>query len=188
MNPQQPHMNRRDRCAIYRSTDYASSGVRLGILLIDGVAIALFLLVVSGLTVAATPVSPASPIIIIISVGLQQLAAFTYVTLLKRSSIRTLGYRAFGFKVVALDGTQPSPWAMFTRTSLWFLLNPLINVMSFGQGQRGQFLSDLVAGTLVVRLESTPVCDVPLRCDLLFILRHTFLVRVPNVQHRVTLA
>ena len=86
------------------------------------------------------------------------LTAFAYVVLLKRSRLRTLGYRLAGLRVVDLRGGCPGLLPMTIRGGLYLLGVAPLDVLSlFLGGRPRRKLTDRVAGTWVVRAEARPV-------------------------------
>lgn len=80
------------------------------------------------------------------------LAAISYLTLLKRSHIGTLGYRALGVKIVDACGHRPSLFKMAVRLVTPILVPEiiLIDLHGFGRSDSRQTLADRLAGTYVV--------------------------------------
>jgi uncharacterized RDD family membrane protein YckC len=91
--------------------------------------------------------------------------AWLYLVVLKRSRLRTLGYRMTGVKIVDLHGGRPKLWRLTLR-SLFAFCGPLAPVLDFlwisGNPQK-RALRDLLGQTYVVRNNAQPVGRVPLR-------------------------
>lgn len=86
------------------------------------------------------------------------LAAFLYLGPLKRSRLRTLGYRVTGVRIVSLRGGRPSLLAMALRVGLYMLGNfAAFDFLWFLVVKRRQKLSDQLVGTYVVRAGAEPV-------------------------------
>ncbi len=90
---------------------------------------------------------------------------YLYLTVLKRSRIRTLGYILAGVRIVDIEGKRPSLLQMTTR--LWPLLPvPWSFLCDLGwvvdEPQR-QTLRDKWAGTFVVRRKAQPIGTAPVR-------------------------
>ncbi len=91
--------------------------------------------------------------------------AYIYLTLLKRSRIRTLGYILMGVRVVDIRGGRPSLLQMTVRMAPllpvpWSLLFDLGWILDEPQRQT---LRDKWAGTLVVRRKAKPIGTAPIR-------------------------
>jgi len=91
--------------------------------------------------------------------------AYAYLTLVKRSRIRTLGYILTGVRIVDIRGRRPSLLQMTIRMLPmlpvpWSLLFDLGWIV--GEPQR-QTLRDKWAGTFVVRRTAKPICTAPVR-------------------------
>lgn len=101
--------------------------------------------------------------------------AFLYMVMLKRSPVRTLGYLAMKIKVVALQGGPPSLSQMVFRSSL-LMLGPMFMFIDlfllFGDARRRK-LSDLLAGTCVVRSRARPSEHSAIVLGVLFVLGYT---------------
>jgi len=79
--------------------------------------------------------------------------AFLYFAVLKRSSFRTLGYRAGRVRIVGLDGRRPSYWSLIVRF-MFGMLGPLnwpIDLIWLTNDVHRQALRDKFANTYVVR-------------------------------------
>ena len=87
------------------------------------------------------------------------LIMWVYLTVLKRSQVRTLGYILAGTKIVTLKGDRPSIWRMTYRLLLWVLgpLNVLVDLFWVSNDDDSQTLRDRLAGTYVVRSNAEPI-------------------------------
>jgi uncharacterized RDD family membrane protein YckC len=91
--------------------------------------------------------------------------AYLYLTLLKRSRIRTLGYILTGVRIVDIRGGRPSLLQMTVRLAPllpvpWSLLFDLAWMVDEPQRQT---LRDKWAGTFIVRRKAKPVGTAPIR-------------------------
>ena len=91
--------------------------------------------------------------------------AWLYLVVLKRSPVRTLGYRIAGVKIVNLQGGRPGLWRLTLRV-VFALTGPLAPILDFfwipGNPQK-QALRDLFGQTYVVRNDAQPVGRVSLK-------------------------
>jgi uncharacterized RDD family membrane protein YckC len=101
--------------------------------------------------------------------------AYLYLTLLRSSRLRTMGYILTGVKIVNLKGNPPSFLWMSLRLFLWIFL-PIMLVIDllwfWGDGNR-QMLRDKLVGTYVIRKGAVPVGEGPIRATTLFFLGYT---------------
>ena len=80
-----------------------------------------------------------------------------YLTVIKASRLRTVGYRMTGTKIVDLNGRRPSFLRMLFRLSLWTLgMMPLLDLFWAGIDPDRQAIRDRYAGTCVVRHRAQP--------------------------------
>ncbi|MCA9101462.1 MAG: RDD family protein [Planctomycetales bacterium] len=94
---------------------------------------------------------------------------FAYLSALKASRWRTLGYRVAGLKIVTLRGEPPSNWRMSFRLGLAFaatVLVPPLDLFWVGVDNSAQTLRDGFAGTLVVRAGAEPAGTGPIHFGL----------------------
>jgi len=84
--------------------------------------------------------------------------AYLYLTVLKRSPVRTPGYRVTGLRIVNLRGEPPSLILMTLRLLWWALgpINPLLDLFFISSNERRQTIRDKLLGTYVVRLDASP--------------------------------
>lgn len=82
-----------------------------------------------------------------------------YLTVIKASPIRTVGYWVTGTRILTLRGTRPSVFRMTYRLLLNFYspFNLFFDLMWVGVDQDRQSLTDRFAGTCVVRKHAEPV-------------------------------
>jgi uncharacterized RDD family membrane protein YckC len=87
-----------------------------------------------------------------------------YLTVIKRSRWRTLGYRMLGLKIVTTRGTRPSLFRMTFRFLLWIFgpFNFLLDLFWLGADSEQQSLRDCYAGTYVVRNCAEPIGSAPI--------------------------
>ena len=85
--------------------------------------------------------------------------AWFYLSVLKPSKWRTVGYRLTGLKIVGIRGQRPSIVRMTFRMLLWLFgpFNLLLDLMWLGADSEHQSLRDCYAGTYVVRCDAEPV-------------------------------
>jgi len=102
---------------------------------------------------------------------------FLYFTVLKRSPLRTLGYRVGGVRIVNLKGERPGLIALTLRL-LFAVAGPfniLIDLLWIGNDDRRQALRDKFAATYVVKLTATPAWRGPIRYEYYSILGSNFI-------------
>ncbi|HRX82458.1 MAG TPA: RDD family protein [Pirellulaceae bacterium] len=82
-----------------------------------------------------------------------------YLVVLKRSWLRTLGYRVTGVKIVTTRGGRPSLLQLTFRTMLrvYFPFNCLLDLMWIGADSERQSLRDCYANTYLVRADAEPI-------------------------------
>ncbi|MCR9234446.1 MAG: RDD family protein [bacterium] len=82
-----------------------------------------------------------------------------YLTVIKASRLRTVGYWVTGARIITLRGTKPSVWRMTYRALLNFYspLNLVYDLLWVGVDRDRQSLTDRFAGTCVVRKRAEPV-------------------------------
>lgn len=90
--------------------------------------------------------------------------AYAYLTVIKASKIRTLGYRLVGAKVLTFKGKRPSMFRMTFRLLLWVFgpINAIFDLIWVGIDQDRQSLRDRFAGTYVVRVNAQPIGKAPI--------------------------
>jgi len=85
--------------------------------------------------------------------------AWSYLTILKASRLRTVGYRLTGARILNLRGEQPSFLRMTFRLLLWLFgpFNLVFDLFWAGNDEDRQTLRDRFAGTCVVKRSAHPV-------------------------------
>jgi uncharacterized RDD family membrane protein YckC len=98
------------------------------------------------------------------------LFVYLYLTVLKVSPVRTLGFRLTGVKVLTLRGERPSILRMSFRLLLWFLgpFNWFYDLLWLSGDECQQTLRDKIAGTYVVKQNAIPLGRGPIRLKRLF--------------------
>lgn len=89
---------------------------------------------------------------------------WAYLTLLKRSRFRTIGYRICGLKIVTTKGERPSLIRMTARMVMW-ILGPFclfLDLIWIGADTKRQSLRDCYTGTYVVRHDAEPIGVAPM--------------------------
>jgi len=89
------------------------------------------------------------------------LGAAVYVAPLKRSWLRTVGYRVAGVRIVDLRGRQPSLLMLLLRGAINLVATGVVWIdFAWFLGQRPrQKLTDLLTGTYVVRTHAKPIAQ-----------------------------
>ena len=91
------------------------------------------------------------------------LLCWAYLAPLKRSRLRTLGYRLTGVRVVDLRGRPPSLLAMTIRYASFSMTQiALVDLLWIPTNPSRQKIGDVVAGTYVVRARAVPAGSGPL--------------------------
>jgi len=87
------------------------------------------------------------------------LNAWAYLTILKPSPARTIGYALFGVKIVTLRGDRPSVIRMTFRMLMWILgpFNMIIDLLWVGLDDDNQTLRDRYSGTMVIKNDAIPL-------------------------------
>jgi len=141
----------------YRAQDYAGFFRRLAIDLIDVAAVSLVWFVLAVVVLASTPEDKwgraRGSLLLLLMV-----MAFAYFVLLKRSAIRTLGYRVCRAEIVSLQGLRPGVCALTLRLLFSVIgpLNLLLDLVWIPSDAQRQALRDKFAHTYVVKAGSTP--------------------------------
>jgi uncharacterized RDD family membrane protein YckC len=139
---------------VFAPGDLASFGRRLIASVVDGMVLFLIWAVVFNVWVAlkgttgfnGATLGPAG-----------MLAAFLYLGPVKRSRLRTVGYRLAGVRLVSLWGDRPSLPALALRGGLYLLGGFAgLDFLWFLVVKRRQKLSDQLAGTYVVHAGAQP--------------------------------
>ena len=134
-------------------SDYVGIARRVVIIIVDLAILVLVyaLLSVILLSVAEVPSS--------VFAMLYLLFMWFYLTLLKSSKLRTVGYRLAKCKILSLSGTRPSLFQMTFRLLMWVFgpFNFLVDLFWCATDEGHQTLRDRFAGTLVVREHAEPI-------------------------------
>jgi uncharacterized RDD family membrane protein YckC len=142
----------------YASADYATFWRRVAALIVDVAALALLAMAYSlildqfGMLSLERGNLPAWFMISFIIV------AYLYLTLLKRSPVRTPGYWLTGLRIVDLRGSPPSMFLMTVRLLWWVLgpVNPLLDLLFIMNDDHAQTIRDKLIGTYVIKKEAQP--------------------------------
>jgi uncharacterized RDD family membrane protein YckC len=95
---------------------------------------------------------------------LAALSVWLYIVPLKRSPIRTVGYRLINCRLVTLDGKPPSLFMMTFRSLFWVFGpgNLILDFIWCGIDQDRQTLRDRYAGACLVKNGANPVGEGPI--------------------------
>ncbi len=141
----------------FKHEDYIGFGKRLVILAVDLTVLVVvgFLLLFASVVIFAFLKSETAPLFFYIWLGF----IWLYMTAIKGSRLRTLGYRAVGAKIVTLRGQRPSLLRLTLRWGVWVLglLVMLIDLLWTTIDDESQSLRDRFAGTYVVKHKAQPV-------------------------------
>jgi uncharacterized RDD family membrane protein YckC len=148
----------------YLNEDYIGLGKRLLILAVDFCVIALGAWITDLLWHSLPPNETAT---MVLGWGFP-VSVLVYLTAIKASDIRTLGYRLIGVKVVTFKGKRPSVLRMIFRLFIWLLgpLNIVMDLIWVGIDQDRQALRDRFAGTCVVKVNASPIREAPIHLSL----------------------
>jgi len=93
-----------------------------------------------------------------------------YLTAIKRSRFRTIGYRIFGIQIVTTHGTRPTLTAMTFRLAMWVFgpFNFILDMVWLGADTEHQTLRDCYACTYVVRARAQPLGTAPVHLTRYF--------------------
>jgi uncharacterized RDD family membrane protein YckC len=146
----------RDAGGVYfRLEDYASVWRRLLVDLIDALVVSIVCFI---LTLALWAIFPLNKMTLNLTLAAIVVVAFYYLVVLKRSSIRTIGYRVGGVRIVGLDGKIASVPALTLRL-LFAPLGPLnwfVDLAWISSDTHRQSLRDKLAHTYVVMANAQP--------------------------------
>jgi uncharacterized RDD family membrane protein YckC len=160
-----PKMNARKRDhslgdgVYYAAEDSIGVVRRIVIILID-----LTVIILAGITLAAALTFLSMQVtertagrVALFGLLLYPVLVIAYLTVIKASRLRTIGYRMTGTKIVDVNGRRPSFFRMLLRLSLW-LYGPIpyLDLFWVGVDPDGQAIRDRFAGTCVVRNRATP--------------------------------
>ena len=158
--------------AIYSKEDHIGLWVRILIMLIDGVALAIYGLLVSLLFEMFY--LPFNYFLFPFFIG-----AFLYLTIVKSSQTGTIAYIMLKIKVVDLNGNSPSFIKMMIRFAL-LIIGPLEFILDMiwltGESTR-QTLRDKVAGTYVLKSDANPIEYGVIKYVYLDVLGYAFTVK-----------
>ena len=160
---------------VYAVEDYAGVWRRIAVDFVDGVIAVSISLAVTWLCLWLLP--PGSRArhtgVFAVWVGIW----FLYFTVMKRSALRTPGYRLGDVRIVNLKGERPGLFALSVRL-LFAVAGPfhiVVDLLWIGNDSRRQALRDKFAGTYVVRLNAAPVGRGPIRYEYYTILGNNFI-------------
>ena len=149
--------------AYYESDDYAGFMRRIGVLVIDTIVILIagVLLWIPLLTISWNLNQTFEPSGLFFL--LWAVLIWVYLVPLKRSRLRTIGYRLFGLMIVTTRGERPSLFTMTFRMLMWLFgpFNFVLDLIWLGADTEGQSLRDCYAGTYVLRNGAEPIGFAP---------------------------
>jgi uncharacterized RDD family membrane protein YckC len=140
----------------YRREDYAGVGRRL---LIDVLDSAFAAVVATCISVLILLINIENRELTDLMISLVWICVwFGYFVVVKRSNLRTLGYRMLGVRVVNLKGERPSIIALAVRLLFVFggPFNFLIDLIWITDNQNRQAMRDHFAGTYVIKRDAEP--------------------------------
>lgn len=138
----------------FATKDYLGFWRRFLTSVIDILAVLGSAVVISAVPIAYLPENRSA----LAFLGILVIVAFSYQVVLKRSRVRTLGYRLFSARIVSLSGDTPSVFQMIERL-LFVLLGPLnylIDLLWLSGDDDRQSIRDKWAATYVVHIDATP--------------------------------
>jgi len=158
-----------DEGVLYAPVDLVSLPRRYLIMIIDVTA-----LLALGLILACLADSETSNSLVFVWIGL----VLFYLVILKRSRLRTLGYRVVGAKIVSLRGKPPSLLRMLFRALLTQIgpANPLFDVIWSGN-RDNRTMRDMLGGTYVVNVDAQPSRRGRIVYSHMFIFGYSFMYR-----------
>lgn len=141
------------------STEYGGFWIRVGAYLIDVAVLLIPVLLISFLYKSVTPASDGTEKVVVevIDFFLSQLIWWAYYAVLHSSSWQaSLGKKALGLKVVDENGERISFGRATGRYFAGFLSAIIlcVGLMMVGWTKRKQGLHDMIAGTLVIKVNS----------------------------------
>ncbi len=144
----------------FKKEDYIGLWKRLLILTVDSCVI----MVVMWATDTLWDLLPYDPVVFMVLEWGFPIFVLLYLTAIKASKIRTLGYRLVGAKVLNFKGERPSFFRMTLRLFLWVLgpINVVIDFIWVGIDQDRQSLRDRFAGTCLVKANAIPIGEAPI--------------------------
>ena len=143
-----------ERGVYFKPEEYAGFFRRLFIDIIDIVTAILVWFCLASLAIVFTDERLAKAIVLL----LFPTVWFSYFVLLKRSSIRTLGYKLGAARIVSLQGSHPGIPSLTLRFlfSVFGPLNFLFDLLWIPSDKHRQALRDKFAHTYVVRADAKP--------------------------------
>lgn len=133
--------------------DYVGTMRRIVILVVDlGVLLGMYLVLATLFMMISGELNTSFKLIYLLCV-------WAYLTILKASRIRTLGYRLTGSQIINLRGKKPSIVRMTFRLLLWSLgpFNLIFDLLWSSIDDDYQTLRDRFAGTCVVNNDAKPI-------------------------------
>lgn len=96
--------------------------------------------------------------------------AWVYMTVIKRSRLRTIGYRLSGLRIIDIRGSRPSLTRMTLRLLMWTYgpFNFMLDLIWLGADSERQTLRDCYCGTYVVRATAQPEGSAPMHLTRYF--------------------
>lgn len=139
----------------YKNSDYAGFFKRVAVVLIDFSFLLLFLLIVKWIVDSLPPRFLNSTAALI---EITILFSFVYLTIIKASKLRTLGYNLMGVKIVDLKGQRPSFLKMAFRYLLLVVgpLSLIPDILWLISEKTKQTFRDKVSGTYVIKKDAEP--------------------------------
>jgi uncharacterized RDD family membrane protein YckC len=136
----------------YAPHDYVGIGRRFVILLVDSFVLAV---VITCVAIVCVLIGGPPLLFITASIGV----FWSYEVVLKRSAMRTVGYRLTGSRIVNLQGERPSLFALTFRSLLWLFgpFNLLFDLLWCGIDDDRQTLRDRFAETCLINENATPI-------------------------------
>ena len=156
MTPHAPDRSLGDG-VFYAPSDYIGFWPRVAILLVDGFALLIGLLLVGIVSLLIFP-----PSFMLLAVGF----VWLFEVPLKRSRIRTPGYWLLGCKIVNLQGERPSLTLLTIRTLL--PIHPVWDLVWSGIDDDHQSLRDRYSKTCLVRVNAQPIGSGPVQFSRYF--------------------
>jgi uncharacterized RDD family membrane protein YckC len=146
------------RAVWFFPSDYAGFWRRLAVQLVDGVVMAVVLLVVSTTVILLDPAEDLGDATVAVLISCWAVLIYGYFVVLKRSRVSTVGYRLAGVRIVDAYGRPPALGAMTLRLSFGLLgpLNVMLDMFWIPSGRHRQALRDTFARTYVVKARAEP--------------------------------
>jgi len=133
--------------------DYIGLGPRIIVFIIDSIVLVAMIWIAAFLWFNAIPDNAATFLFVAIAL------IWAYLVPLKRTDVRTLGYRTVGGKLVTLKGTRPSNLMLTFRTLLWMFgpCNFLLDLIWCGIDDDQQTMRDRYSNMCLVRFTAQPI-------------------------------